>query len=178
VHQVLEASERHEGKHAALQWALQHAKARKNKHIVQQALLVSVPTIHWMQAQPVTVVGCRPDCDKLIVEHPFISVHDQLMSPSDELNAVGLQQQGEEWMLSRKALRAGLGQVLAAEAWCHASGMVVLCSVLRASFFYGMCRQVTAQINMRFDTWSWTSRSFSSGPLQVFKATFTAQTLP
>ena len=37
---------------------------------------------------PVTVIWCWPDCNYLVIEHPFISFHYQLMGTTYIVNVV------------------------------------------------------------------------------------------
>ena len=39
---------------------------------------------------PVAIVGCRPDCDQLFIEHELVAFHDKLMCPCNKLHFIGL----------------------------------------------------------------------------------------
>ena len=43
----------------------------------------------WLSWLPVAIVGSRPDGEDCLIEMPLVSLHDELVSPTDHLDVVG-----------------------------------------------------------------------------------------
>ena len=57
-------------------------------------MAVSWPCFPYSQAhrkgEPVAVIRRGPDSDQLLIEHPLVALHDQLVRTADEVDLVGL----------------------------------------------------------------------------------------
>lgn len=45
---------------------------------------------------PIAVVGCRPDGDNLVVEHPLVALHNKLVGTADVVDVVSVIKRGDD----------------------------------------------------------------------------------